>query len=112
MRVTLPIDVPIYQDVDLGLPGNLLCLPVVFREGLISHVSEQVHGPGRGCSLGRYGITGVGGSLLPGLANVSHREVESPGSGGVAGDVAEAGAAPGAPCAEEEGSPGAGLGST
>ena len=65
--LTSPIDVPIYQDVHLGLLGDRLRLLVLIREGVIPHVREQICGPWWGHPFRDHDVTCADGSLLPGL---------------------------------------------
>lgn len=65
--LTPPVDVSIHQDVHLGLPGDSIRFGIVFREYTVSHVPEQVHGPGRGRPFCDHDVRFAGGSPLPGL---------------------------------------------
>ena len=63
--LTSPVDVSVYQDVHLGLPGDPLRFGVVLREDVVPYVAEQAHGPGRSRPLCRHDVMLTGDMARP-----------------------------------------------
>ena len=62
-----PVDVSVYQDIHLSLPGDPFRFSVVLWEDVVPYVPEQVHSPGRGYPLGCHDVMLSGGMVRPGF---------------------------------------------